>query len=267
MDSGVSFVPTVLDLREIVSGRGGRAHCFVRYSGDREEFAVTRVACTLPGADVRYFELDDEALIHRIMPGVGRTLRAAPGAYLVELSLKPGRRDVGQVRGEVIVDTTIAQYPRITIPIIGEVVSPVCARPTVVSFGEVTNAETIHRRIWLYSTDNRPFNVEGVEAGSVVVKVTEIARADKRAHTVDLGLKGADALALCDAPVGLIIRLSDTRERFSIPLNIYAVGDAHRTAALATRDAAADSAKHVEPTSGAHEKHQPSTNEQAPDNE
>jgi hypothetical protein len=81
----------------------------------------------------------------------------------VELLVHASGEKLEDPKGEIAIETNIAHFERITIPVTGKLVAPVAVIPPLLNFGEIGLGETAHRSLVLRSLVNRPFRVSAVQ--------------------------------------------------------------------------------------------------------
>ncbi len=236
INTGVSADPKSIDFGDITVGRGGTARCFIKYSGDWEEFSVGDVTCDMNGVTLKHVASGDQEFAQRLWPRAGGDFQAAPGIHLVELSLQPDAAPVGALEGAVVVETNIKGFERVTVPVTGRVVPPVSVYPSLVSFGEVSQDEMLERTVTVVSRLDRAFNVLGAKPASLDVRCAASGAPTSCDMEVHLSSTGAAAAALSGDDIMIRVQMADTGEEFLVPLRVFALDRERHHAGSSDRD-------------------------------
>lgn len=207
----VTLSPPSLALGDMPVGQEKRAFLFVRYNGE-EDFEVPRVTAGCLTATV-HSEPSAE-LARRVSLGAAMSLPR--GTRVVEVCFKAD--GTGPVSDEVVIETNIERFGKLRVPVVGRVVPPVTAAPSLVSFGEPAPEATVTRSLLLAHCQGKPFRVLSVTPIASGL-VWNTAPADGGTE-LRLSATGATALGLTGKALSVVVEAGGAR--FTLEVPVYA---------------------------------------------
>ncbi len=223
IDSGVTAHPATIAFGDVALGEEHTVACVVKYAGLREEFAIRAVECDSALIELRHFGVDTPDAAKLLWPDANSRVTPGTIGHVVVVTLRPAPEQEGDVRAEVVIETNLEGFERVVVPVTGSVVPPVRVYPSLLSFGEVASGDEIERTVTALAPTGRPFRIAGALPDHDGLGVSPGDPDEQGEVVVRLTTSGAAALALADQQLALIVEMTDTGERFSVPLRVYAL--------------------------------------------
>jgi len=218
IDTGVTAHPARVELGDVGVGEERTVACIVRYAGVREEFAIGEVECGSRMIALRHFGVDTRDAAKLFWPEARPHITPGASGHVVVVTLRPTAGQIGEVRAEIVIETNLEGFERVVVPVSGRVVPPVRVYPSVLSFGEIGSDDEVERTVMALSSVSRPFRVAGTLPVHDGLRVSVGDSDDHGELAVHFTATGVAALALADEEFALVVEMTDTGERFSVPL-------------------------------------------------
>jgi len=166
----VRIEPARIVLDRLFVGQETIYRCFVRYTGEWDDFHVELGSTDMTGAKLLRHEclpLDQDNLSGSFLLGQSNTKipsSVAKNNRVLELTFEPTGNLAESVSGTITLNTSVPGYERFTLHVSGIIKSPVQAFPSIVFLDEDKEHSTV-----LVSLLEKPFEIVGIDCDSAIV--------------------------------------------------------------------------------------------------
>ncbi len=157
----VHVTPDRVQFGQVPWGQTKKLHLIVRYEGD-QSFQVEAVQCDHPALKASIKPANDPALRNQLWPHSQGQLRMLGSMGLLELECQAEAGLAGELSGTLTIQTNIAHFQKMTVPVKAKIVTPVMAYPGLIALTAVAEPEPIETTLTLASLVDQPFQVKSL---------------------------------------------------------------------------------------------------------
>ncbi len=157
----VHVTPNVLQFGQVAHGQTKKLFVIVRYEGD-QDFQIEGVQCDMPMVHAVIKQANDPRLIAQIWPNSHGQVRMQGSMGLLEVECQVESVSSGDISGTLVIQTNIAHFQKMFIPVKMTIVAPVVAYPSLIAMYVKSNTDQAEATINLVSTLNQPFSILSV---------------------------------------------------------------------------------------------------------
>ncbi|SRR5579875_314461 len=223
-DAQVRVSPEFLDLGEVVEGRTTSVGLFINYTGDRDDFSVDKIVCSLDWMTAKIYSTAEQEIHNKPWyPDIGSRLRESRKVRIGDLAFLPPENRRGPVEGAVVVHTNIPRFERISIRVTGLIIPPVKAFPSILSFGEAHHDQHVEGTTSLVSVSGEPFRLLGIGPRHPDLHCEFNVDKPGMQNDIHFSTTGALAIKLSGTILKLRVEMVSSGKKIEIPLPVYAL--------------------------------------------
>ncbi len=210
--------PGYLDLGELVVGVTQRRALF--FTADVEDLPELETSCTLRGAMVSVFLLDDADRATRWWPVPGQAPQTRSAVKVIELAYTPAQ--AGPISGELVV-RAVGDIPfERTVRLRGHASEPIVATPGVFFFGEVLPDRSYQQTVIVSARGQDTVELQALRRPSGLVLTQTPRTQEARQFTLKLRGRGRNLVAAGGANVEIDVYLPQQNRTVTLMVPVYA---------------------------------------------
>jgi hypothetical protein len=216
----VRIEPSRIHLDKLFVGRECVYHCFVRYTGEWNDFQIELESSDINGVkllkhnSITIDKADFSSLISDFRTNSKISEKVARNNRLLELVFEPTGKIEEKINGTIILKTNVQGYEKFTLNISGTIISPVQAFPSVIDLSGGTE-----KTVTLLSLTDEAFRIVDIQSDYITCQFdpTQFQKEYKL-----LLKKDADV-----SSVPIIVRYQIQNDTDTIDLPITVINDVH----------------------------------------
>jgi hypothetical protein len=227
----LELLPPVFDLRASAADARAKGRMLIRYRGDRP-FRITGLETQDRVLRARVVPLSID-LAKESLPDVGAVAKTPdPNAYELSAEINLADLALTKAEGKIDVLTTLAKFPRVSVPYKITVAPDAAATPSLAFLGDIAPGGSAGAEVSMSLTDHEAFRILSVQAPSGLQCDYPGAAASVVPLRFSL-LPGLSTARMDSAAVVEYVRNGDSVPRtFSVPVYGYAIAGGHSERAL-----------------------------------
>ncbi|GHT16428.1 hypothetical protein FACS1894189_0060 [Planctomycetales bacterium] len=216
----VRIEPSQIRLDRLFADRECVYHCFVRYTGEWNDFTIELESNDISGAKllrhscITIDKADLSDLVHKSQTNSKISDEVARNNRLLELVFEPTEKIDEKVSGTIVLKTNVPGYEKFTLNISGTITSPVQAFPSVVDLSDGTE-----KNIVLVSRTDEPFRIVDIQGKNLECHF--VPAEFQQTHQLSFKKNGSD---LADSII-VKYQIQNAAEPVTLPITL--LSDAH----------------------------------------
>lgn len=224
VSTDVKISPASIDFGDIPSDHTTRRYCIIQYHNTQTRLRVNNIICSIAGADVAWIEDLSKVPDRTILwPEAATPIESVDGVSAVVATFNPTPSRIGKFVGTIAIKTNIDNFRLISIPVRGNVLTPIILSPSVLSFGEVKDQGRVSARVGVKASS-------GGQCRILEVKHPRISLGEWRVDAATPGagqellvtLNGKDAKQLNGESISIVAQIEGKDEQVIAECPVFA---------------------------------------------